>query len=75
MGKTLSIDSNTIDQVRGSYARVCVELDLSKPLEAFVAVGEYDYLIEYEHVHLICFSCGRVGHWRRKDGAFTGASQ
>lgn len=54
--------TNTIDGIRESYARVCVELDLSQPLEISVAIGKYDYLIEYEHIHLICFSCGRVGH-------------
>lgn len=62
LGKPLKVDHNTIDGLRGSYARVCIELDLSQPLEVSVVVGKYDYLIEYEHIHLICFSCGRVGH-------------
>lgn len=62
LGKPLKVDINTIDGLRGSYARVCVELDLSQPLEVSVAIGRYDYQIEYEHIHMICFSCGRVGH-------------
>lgn len=37
-------------------------LDLSKPLEPSVAIGKFDYMLEYEHIHLICFFCGRVGH-------------
>lgn len=66
LGKLLKIDNNTLKATRASYARICVEIDLSKPLAPSIAIGKYDYLIEYEHVHWICFNCGRVGH--RKDG-------
>lgn len=38
--------------------------DLSQPLLPSITVGKFDYLIEYEQVHQICFSCGRVGHRR-----------
>lgn len=62
LGKPLKVDTNTIEEIQGSYARVCVELDLRQPLETSVAIGKYDNLIEYEHIHLICFSCGTVGH-------------
>ncbi|KAI8566029.1 hypothetical protein RHMOL_Rhmol02G0007400 [Rhododendron molle] len=62
LGKPLKVDINTIAGIRASYARVCVELDLSQPLEVSVAIRNEDYLIEYEHIHLICFECGRVGH-------------
>ncbi|KAE9464876.1 hypothetical protein C3L33_03217, partial [Rhododendron williamsianum] len=62
LGKPLKVDINTIEGIRASYARVCVELDLSQPLEVSVAIRNEDYLIEYEHIHLICFDCGRVGH-------------
>ncbi|KAI8524131.1 hypothetical protein RHMOL_Rhmol13G0126100 [Rhododendron molle] len=64
LGKPLKVDINTINGIRASYARVCVELDLSQPLEISVAIRNEDYLIEYEHIHLICFECGRVGHRR-----------
>lgn len=62
LGKRLKVDNKTVISARGSYARIYVELDLSKPLEPSVAVGKFDYMLEYEHIHLICFSCGRVGH-------------
>lgn len=42
----------------------CVLRWISATLEPSIAVGKYDYLIEYENMHVICFSCGRVGHWR-----------
>lgn len=64
LGKPLKVDGKTLKGVRGSYARICVEMDLSKPLPSSVAVEIYDFLLEYEHIHLICFSCGRVGHRR-----------
>lgn len=64
LGKSLKVDMNTIDGIRGSYSRVCVEMDLSQPLEPSIAVDRYDIMLEYEHIHQICFSCGRVGHRR-----------
>lgn len=62
LGKPIRVDNKTEASIRASFARVCVEIDLSQPLEPSVAIGKYDYSIEYEHIHLICFSCGRVGH-------------
>ena len=32
VGKTIKVNTTTIDQSRGRYARVCVEVDLNKPL-------------------------------------------
>ncbi|KAE9460294.1 hypothetical protein C3L33_07802, partial [Rhododendron williamsianum] len=37
LGKPLKVDINTIEGLRASYPRVCVELDLSQPLEVSVA--------------------------------------
>lgn len=65
LGNPLKLDNKTEKSVRGSYARMCIEMDLSKPLEPSIAVGKYDYHLEYEHIHTICFSRGRAGH--RKD--------
>ncbi|XP_028115903.1 uncharacterized protein LOC114313692 [Camellia sinensis] len=64
LGKPLKIDLNTAISTRGKYARVCIEMDLKKPLLSYFAIGKYNYLIEYEHLHTFCFNCGRVGHWR-----------
>lgn len=69
LGKPLKVDNNTIVTARGSYARICVEMDLSKPLPPSIAVEKFDYYLEYEHLHLICFACGRVGHRRENCGA------
>lgn len=32
IGLVLGIDSNTTSEVRGQFARICVQVDLSKPL-------------------------------------------
>ncbi|KAI5342128.1 hypothetical protein L3X38_010003 [Prunus dulcis] len=64
LGKLLKIDSLTTAQNRGKFARLCVELDLTKPLEAFVQINQNWYNIEYEGLPDICYHCGRYGHKR-----------
>ncbi|KAI7998027.1 hypothetical protein LOK49_LG10G00977 [Camellia lanceoleosa] len=62
LGIPLKIDINTAMASRGKYARVCIEMDLQKPLVFQFAIGKNIYLVEYEHLHSVCFYCGRVGH-------------
>ncbi|XP_015953884.2 uncharacterized protein LOC107478264 [Arachis duranensis] len=62
IGKTLKVALNTANQARGKFARLCVELDLSKLLDAKYLVNGVTYHIEYEGLHMICFSCGMFGH-------------
>ncbi|CAN1144206.1 hypothetical protein LINPERHAP2_LOCUS13974 [Linum perenne] len=62
VGKTFRVDMATADGERAKYARVCVEIDLDKPL-----LGRYDidgtiYKIVYESLETICVSCGHYGH-------------
>lgn len=64
LGKLLKIDTLTTSQNRGKFARLCIELDLSKPLEAFLQINNVWYNIEYEGLPDICFMCGRYGHSR-----------
>ncbi|CAL5441911.1 unnamed protein product [Camellia sinensis] len=66
LGTPLKVDINTAMATRGKYARVCVELDLRKPLISHITIGRYHYVVEYEHLHTLCFSCGRVGHQKEK---------
>ena len=44
------------------YARMCVEVDLNAPLLPSYSVDGHNLKIEYEGLHLICFSCGIFGH-------------
>ncbi|KAF7844786.1 ribonuclease H [Senna tora] len=62
LGKVLRIDANTTHQIRGQFSRLCVELDLSKPLLSQYCVHGNLKKIEYEGLHLICFECGVYGH-------------
>ncbi|CAL8176642.1 unnamed protein product [Prunus armeniaca] len=64
LGKLLKIDSLTTSQNRGKFARLCVELDLTKPLDAFVQINQNWYNIEYEGLPDICYLCGCYGHKR-----------
>lgn len=47
---------------KGRFARVCVEIDLTKPLVAKFWLDKRWYSVEYEGLHLICYKCGRYGH-------------
>lgn len=62
LGKAVKIDTNTMQVARGKYARVCVEVDLSKPLTSVVVLNGHHLKIEYESLHQICFTCGKYGH-------------
>ncbi|CAN1169821.1 hypothetical protein LINPERHAP2_LOCUS28623 [Linum perenne] len=48
------------------YARVCVEVDLSRPLLGKYVIEDRTFFIEYESLDNICFSCGLYGH--KKEG-------
>ncbi|KAL0907982.1 hypothetical protein M5K25_022442 [Dendrobium thyrsiflorum] len=51
---------------RGSYARVCVSLDVSKKLPKGTWIngihGKFFQNCEFEEVPLFCFGCGLIGH-------------
>ncbi|XP_028077874.1 uncharacterized protein LOC114279793 [Camellia sinensis] len=62
IGKPLKIDWNTAMVTRRKFARVCVEMDLSKPLKPKFMLEGMVYSIEYESLHSFCFLCGRIDH-------------
>ncbi|KAI9114135.1 hypothetical protein K1719_014785 [Acacia pycnantha] len=62
IGKTLKIDRTTAFSEKGGFARMCVEIDLQRPLlPGFCHFGE-ERRFEFEGLHLVCFTCGRYGH-------------
>ncbi|KAI9121291.1 hypothetical protein K1719_008324 [Acacia pycnantha] len=62
IGKIIKIDRSTSVYDKGEFARICVEVDLQKPLLlAFTAFREDKQLV-YEGLHLVCFDCGLYGH-------------
>ncbi|XVE81857.1 hypothetical protein DITRI_Ditri15bG0099800 [Diplodiscus trichospermus] len=62
IGNPLRVDQTTLSTARGRFARLCVEIDLSKPLLAKFRLRKKIRRIEYESMHTICFNCGRYGH-------------
>jgi hypothetical protein len=54
IGSTVKVDKNTVMQERGKYARLCVEVDLTKPLLAMFMIKGRKYNVEYEGLHLLC---------------------
>ncbi|MCH86877.1 hypothetical protein A2U01_0007737, partial [Trifolium medium] len=72
IGTTVKVDKNTLLQERGKYARLCVEVDLSKPLLAMFELKGRHYKVEYEGLHLLCLKCGRYDHLSEiVDGPWT----
>lgn len=62
LGSFLKIDHLTSIQSRGQFARICVEIDLARPLQPKVYVRGEALKLEYEGLHSICFQCGVYGH-------------
>ncbi|CAN1143339.1 hypothetical protein LINPERHAP2_LOCUS13549 [Linum perenne] len=62
IGRTVRIDHTTLEGTRGNFARICVEVDLSKPLLSKYRLRRRVRRIEYEGLHTICFNCGCYGH-------------
>ncbi|CAN1170067.1 hypothetical protein LINPERHAP2_LOCUS28773, partial [Linum perenne] len=65
IGKTIRVDGTTLFGSRGNYARLCVEIDLHKPLVSKYRLHRRVRHIEYEGLHEICFLCGRYGHGKQ----------
>lgn len=72
LGHMLSIDENTLKSKRGMeteyhapergrFARLCVEIERKKILRSHFELNGRIYLVEYEGLNLICFSCGKSG--------------
>lgn len=62
IGKPIRADHNTGTAARGRFARLCVEVDITKPLLTMFKLRKRIRHIEYEGIHLVCFKCGIVGH-------------
>lgn len=62
LGKPIRVDSTTLKFERARFARVCVEVDLTKPLKGSVMVNGEWYSVAYEGLTNICSMCGLYGH-------------
>ena len=62
IGTVLRIDTHTVSETRGRFARLCVQIDVTKPLMTSIFIGKFEQSVSYEGIHRLCFDCGRVGH-------------
>lgn len=62
LGKPIRVDQTTLNVERARFARVCVEVNLTKPLKGTVMVNGDRYFVAYEGLSNICSSCGLYGH-------------
>lgn len=62
VGKPIKVDLNMSLASRGHFARLCVKVDLNKPLLSKFKLRRRVCQIQYEGLYLICFSCGKYGH-------------
>ncbi|CAN1135057.1 hypothetical protein LINPERHAP2_LOCUS8635 [Linum perenne] len=62
IGKAVRLDLAMLEGSRCRYARVCVELDLTKPLLGTYMIEDRVLKIEYESLENVCFDCGLYGH-------------
>ncbi|CAN1800809.1 hypothetical protein LINPERHAP1_LOCUS22698, partial [Linum perenne] len=62
IGKTVRLDLATAEGARARYARVCVEVDISKTLLGKYMIDNRTFLVEYESLEKICATCGFYGH-------------
>ncbi|XP_019179205.1 PREDICTED: uncharacterized protein LOC109174421 [Ipomoea nil] len=66
VGRPIMIDTAKNLASRASFARICVEVDITKPLLSKFKVGKRVRTVTYEGIHLICFKCGMYGHNHEK---------
>ena len=62
IGKLVRIDDATSTISKGHYARICMEIDLLKPLVAKFKLRRRVRKLEYKGFHLVCFVYGLYGH-------------
>ncbi|XP_031124199.1 uncharacterized protein LOC116026910 [Ipomoea triloba] len=68
IGRPIKIDDTTSLVSKGKFARVCVEIDVTKPLVAKFNFLQKLWPIKYDGIHLVCFKCGLYGHRREQCG-------
>ncbi|CAI0402618.1 unnamed protein product [Linum tenue] len=62
IGRTIKLDYHTLTQQRAKFARIAVEVDLSKHLVPRIWLDDAWQKVEYENLPEVCFECGKIGH-------------
>ncbi|KAJ4839342.1 hypothetical protein Tsubulata_048483 [Turnera subulata] len=61
VGGSMRVDANTKEAIGGKYARVAVEVNLTKPLRGIVEFDDMDFKVSYEGLPSVCYGCGSMG--------------
>ncbi|XP_022569820.1 uncharacterized protein LOC111212545 [Brassica napus] len=62
LGRPIKVDLTTLKFERARFARICVEVNLNKPLKGSVLINGERYFVSYEGISAICSKCGMYGH-------------
>ncbi|CAI0465448.1 unnamed protein product [Linum tenue] len=62
IGRAIKLDFHTANQQRARFARMAVEVDLSKPLVPRIRLDGKWQKVEFENLPVVCFECGKIGH-------------
>ncbi|CAI0468549.1 unnamed protein product [Linum tenue] len=62
IGRTVKLDFHTLNRQRAKFARIAVEVDLSKHLIPRIWLDDEWQKVEYENLPAVCFECGKIGH-------------
>ncbi|KAK2661323.1 hypothetical protein Ddye_007856 [Dipteronia dyeriana] len=72
IGEVRKVDLETGKGGTGRFLRVCISIDINKPLKRSLRVDILDsgtitiMLLRYERLQDYCFKCGRLGHTMRE---------
>ena len=55
LGSLLKVDARTMDNKRGRFGRLCVQINLEQPLTSRVCIDDMIQKIQYEGISTICF--------------------
>lgn len=62
LGEPIKTDASTYWRERGRYARLCLQVDVSKPIENDIIINDRRYVVVYENIPSLCYSCGQADH-------------
>ncbi|CAI0437188.1 unnamed protein product [Linum tenue] len=62
IGRTIKLDYHTLTRQRAKFARLAVEVDLSRPLVPRIWLDDEWQKVEFENLPVVCFECGKIGH-------------
>lgn len=65
ISNSVRVDSNTLNVEHGRFARICIEINLTKSVVRKFDVNGHWYKVQYEGLHIICASCGCYGRHTR----------